>query len=148
MQQGVQHLRYDLHRMDMADRVHLLPPGGDYLDYLACFDVFTLTSREDPYPLVMLEAGLNRNPVLCFAQSGGSPDYVGTDTGCLVPYADLSAMAGIITRLADDRAERTRLGAIFYERAMRHDVAVLVPQLLARLDLLFARPTPVQHGSR
>lgn len=141
-------LRYDLDRMNMADRVYLLPPGGNYLEYVACFDLFTLTSREDPYPLVILEAGLNRNPVLCFAQSGGSPDYVGTDTGCLVPYLDLSAMAGVIVQLADDAAERERLGAIFYERAMRHDVAVLVPQLLARLDSVFAQPTTVPHGSR
>ena len=141
-------LRYDLDRMGIADRVYLLPPGGDYLDYVACFDLFTLTSREDPYPLVILEAGLNRNPVLCFAQSGGSPDYVGTDTGCLVPYLDLSVMAKVITRLCDDKVERDRLGAIFYQRAMRHDVAVLVPQLLAQLDLVLARPTPVQYGRR
>ncbi len=141
-------LHYDLARMGIADRVHLLPPGGDYLDYVTCFDLFTLTSREDPYPLVILEAGLNRNPVLCFAQSGGSPDYVGTDTGCLVPYLDLSAMAGVVTRLADNKPERDRLGAIFYQRAMRHDVAVLVPHLLAQLDSVLARPTPVQHGSR
>lgn len=141
-------LRYDLDRMSMANQVHLLPPGGNYLDYVACFDLFTLTSREDPYPLVILEAGLNRIPVLCFAQSGGSPDYVGTDTGCLVPYLDLLAMAGVISRLADDKAERDRLGAIFYERAMRHDVAVLVPQLLTRLDSVLVQPTAHQHGSR
>lgn len=141
-------LRYDLNRMNMADRVYLLPPGGTYLEYVACFDLFTLTSREDPYPLVILEAGLNRNPVLCFAQSGGSSDYVGTDTGCLVPYLDLSGMAGVLIRLADDPAERDRLGVIFYERAMRHDVAVLVPQLLTRLDSVFAQPTAGQYGSR
>ena len=143
-----QHLRYDLDRMGMTNRVHLLPPSGTYLDYVACFDLFTLTSREDPYPLVILEAGLNRNPVLCFEESGGSPDYVGTDTGCLVPYLDLAAMAGVLTRLADDRAERDRLGSIFYERAMRHDVSVLVPQLLARLDSVLVQPIAGQHGSR
>ena len=143
-----QRLHYDLDRMGIANRVHLLPPGSDYLDYVACFDLFTLTSREDPYPLVILEAGLNRNPVLCFAQSGGSPDYVGTDTGCLVPYSDLPAMAAVIGRLANNRTERDRLGTIFYERAMRHDVAVLVPQLLAKLDSVFVQSIALQHGSR
>jgi glycosyltransferase involved in cell wall biosynthesis len=143
-----QRLRYDLDRMDIASRVYLLPPGGNYLDYVACFSLFTLTSREDPYPLVILEAGLNRNPVLCFEQSGGSPDYVGTDTGCLVPYLDISAMTDVIGRLADDETERERLGAIFFERAMRHDVGVLVPQLLARLESVFAHTTAVQYGSR
>ena len=127
-------LHYDLDRMGIANRVHLLPPGGDYLDYVACFDLFTLTSREDPYPLVILEAGLNQNPVLCFAGSGGSPDFVGTDTGCLIPYLAISAMAAVLIQLSDNPTERARLGQLFYERAMAHDVATLVPHLLAKLD--------------
>lgn len=141
-------LRYDLARMNMADHVHLLPPGGNYLDYVACFDLFSLTSREDPYPLVILEAGLNHNPVLCFDGSGGSPDFVGTDTGCLVPYLDLSAMVAALARLADNPAERTRLGNLFYERAMAHDVATLVPTLLAKLDAVFLPLTPSQYVGR
>jgi glycosyltransferase involved in cell wall biosynthesis len=141
-------LHYDLARMNMANRVHLLPPGGDYLDYVACLDLFTLTSREDPYPMVILEAGLNHNPVLCFDGSGGSPDFVGTDTGCLVPYLDLSAMVAALARLADDPAERTRLGNVFYERAMAHDVATLVPTLLAKLDSVFLPLTPGQYAGR
>ena len=134
-------LTYDLNRMAMANRVHLIPPSGTYLSYVACFDVFTLTSREDPYPLVILEAGLNHNPVLCFDDSGGSPDFVGTDTGCLIPYLDLPAMAQAIINLSDTPAERARLGQLYYERAMAHDVAVLVPKLLANLDHLFFQPT-------
>ena len=140
-------LHYDLDRMNMADRVHLLPPGGNYLDYVACFDLFTLTSREDPYPLVILEAGLNRNPVLCFDGSGGSPDFVGTDTGCLVPYLDLSAMSEALNRLIDQPTERARLGNLFHDRAMAHDVSLLVPRLLATLESI-VQPTPVQHGNR
>ncbi len=141
-------LHYDLARMNMANRVHLLPPGGNYLDYVACFDLFTLTSREDPYPLVILEAGLNKNPVLCFEESGGSPDFVGADTGCLVPYLDLSAMVTALARLADDPAERIRLGNLFYERAMAHDVATLVPKLLAKLDAVFLPLIPTSHAGR
>ncbi len=141
-------LRYDLDRMGIVSNVHLLPPGGNYLDYVACFDLFTLTSREDPYPLVILEAGLNRNPVLCFDGSGGSPDFVGTDTGCLIPYLNLSAMANVLGKLSDDPTERVRLGDLFYERAMAHDVTRLVPQLLSKLDSVFLQPTPDQYADR
>ena len=140
-------LHYDLDRMGINNRVHLLPPGGNYLDYVACFDLFTLTSREDPYPLVILEAGLNHNPVLCFAGSGGSPDFVGTDTGCLIPYLDVSAMAEVLIQLGDEPAERARLGQVFFERAMAHDVARLVPQLLTKLDSVLG-PTPAHDGNR
>lgn len=140
-------LHYDLDRMGIAHRVHLIPPGGDYLDYVACFDAFTLTSREDPYPLVILEAGLNHNPVLCFTESGGSPDFVGRDTGCLIPYLDVSAMADVLIRLGDEPDERARLGQLFYERAMAHDVATLVPHLLAKLDSVL-EPAPAHDGGR
>ncbi len=142
-------LRYDLDRMAIANRVHLLPPGGNYLDYIACFDLFTLTSREDPYPLVILEAGLNHNPVLCFDGSGGSPDFVGNDTDCLIPYLDLAALTAALIRLADDPTERNRLGAVFYDRAMAHDVAVLAPKLLADLDtFVFDQLEPARYGNR
>ncbi|GAB3898612.1 hypothetical protein GCM10028803_18380 [Larkinella knui] len=127
-------LTYDLERMQLNDRVILIEPGGDYLTYFACFDIFTLTSREDPYPLVILEAGLNQIPVLCFRDSGGSPDFVGEDTGCLVNYSDVAALSDVIRRLADAPEERRRLGAIFYQRAMHHDAGVLVPRLLAILE--------------
>ncbi|GAB3257033.1 hypothetical protein GCM10027347_19230 [Larkinella harenae] len=127
-------LTYDLERMRLTNRVHLIEPGGDYLNYFACFDIFTLTSREDPYPLVILEAGLNRIPVSCFRESGGSPDFVGEDTGCLVDYSDVGALADLIRRLADAPDERRRLGSVFFQRAMNHDVGVLVPRLLSLLE--------------
>ncbi|RIV27221.1 glycosyltransferase [Fibrisoma montanum] len=142
-----QHLMYDLARMSLTDRVHLIEPGGDYLDYVACFDLFTLTSREDPYPLVMLEAGLNYNPVLTFQGSGGSADYVGHDTGCLIPYADVSAMANVLNRLINDPIERRTLGKVFYERAMAHDTSVLAPRLLSLLSTCINHQ-PVPHGYR
>ncbi|GAA4463410.1 hypothetical protein GCM10023189_41400 [Nibrella saemangeumensis] len=145
--EGYINLMYDLERMGLQTRVHLIEPGANYLDYVACFDIFTLTSREDPYPLVILEAGLNRIPVLCFQQSGGSPDYVGQDTGCLVPYSDVSAMAEVIRHLADNLAERSRLGAIFYERAMAHDTETLVPNLLTILDSMLHELSH-HHGRR
>ncbi|CCH55962.1 glycosyl transferase group 1 [Fibrisoma limi BUZ 3] len=142
-----QHLTYDLARMGLTDRVHLIEPGGDYLNYVACFDLFTLTSREDPYPLVMLEAGLNYNPVLTFQGSGGSADYVGHDTGCLIPYADVSAMATVLDRLINDPFERRELGEVFYQRAMAHDTSVLAPRLLSILST-FINHQPVSHGYR
>ncbi|RCR69636.1 glycosyltransferase family 4 protein [Larkinella punicea] len=135
-------LTYDLERMRLNERVILIEPGGDYLNYFACFDIFTLTSREDPYPLVILEAGLNRIPVLCFRDSGGSPDFVGEDTGCLVAYSDVTALADLIRRLADAPDERSRVGAIFYQRAMNHDAGVLVPRLLAILETALNEHTP------
>ena len=39
--------------------------------YYQLMNVFLTTSREDPYPLVNLEAAYNEVPILCFQDSGG-----------------------------------------------------------------------------
>ncbi len=46
----------DLVRLGLADRMHFVGEVAAPADLLATFDVFCLTSREDPFPLVMLEA--------------------------------------------------------------------------------------------
>jgi glycosyltransferase involved in cell wall biosynthesis len=123
-------LSHDLVRMGIADGVHLVPPSGDYLEYMACFDVFFLSSREDPYPLVMIEAGLNHSPVVAFAGSGGATTYLGGQTALLVPYLDISAAASVMLELINDPQRRETLGDIFFKKAQNHDVSVVVPQIM------------------
>ncbi|MBS1600056.1 MAG: glycosyltransferase [Bacteroidetes bacterium] len=53
------------------------------------FDIFLLTSREDPYPLVVIEAAIMKIPALCFEGSGGAPEFISDDSGWTVP--DFSA---------------------------------------------------------
>ena len=53
-------------------------------------DVFTLTSREEPFGTVVLEAFLNETPVIAFEGRGGYVDVVKDgETGCLVKYDDV-----------------------------------------------------------
>ena len=40
-----------------------------------------MTSREDPFPLVNLEAMTNGVPVICFKDSGGSEELVDSSSG-------------------------------------------------------------------
>lgn len=47
----------------------------DYYDYLNCGDGFLLTSRQDPYPLVMIEAALLGKPIVSFP-SGGVSEFI------------------------------------------------------------------------
>ena len=127
-------ISHDIDKMGISQNIHLIPPCANYLDYVCIYDIFVLTSREDPYPLVILEAGLNKIPVICFAGSGGSPDFVGRETGCVVDYLDVAGMANVILNLGADVSEMARLGEIFYKRANLHDVEILVPQMLSLLS--------------
>lgn len=61
-------------------------------------DAFALTSREDPFPTVVLEALSAGLPVTAFDRSGGIPEMLReTQEGDVVPYCDVTAMAAAIT---------------------------------------------------
>lgn len=70
---------------------------------IASADVFCLPSREDSFPLVMLEAGALGKPVLAFRQSGGAEEYCSKGGGFLFPYLDVSAMGEFILQRAAHR---------------------------------------------
>lgn len=53
--------------------------------WLAAADVFALTSLEDPFPLVMLEAAWLGKPLVGFADSGGLAEFWQPGMGILVP---------------------------------------------------------------
>jgi len=95
------------------------------LPYMIAADVFLLPSREDPFPLVCLEAADVGLPVICFAEAGGMPDFVGTDGGAVVPYLDVPRMADELSSLLNDEAKTRTLGRRARERVRRHfDVSV------------------------
>ncbi len=110
----------DIRKAGLADRVHLIPPTPEVLRYTSRFDVFVLCSREDPYPLVVFEAGLSGVPVVCFDGAGGSPELVEDDGGFVVPYLDMDALRDrVLTLLGQPDLGRTmgeRLGQKIRER--------------------------------
>jgi glycosyltransferase involved in cell wall biosynthesis len=70
-------------------------------DYYQIMDVFCMVSREEPFGLVMLEAGICGLPVLSFAQSGYPEEFTTPDVGFVLPYADVEKMAEKIIYLKD-----------------------------------------------
>jgi glycosyltransferase involved in cell wall biosynthesis len=108
------------------------------LDYFAASDVFALTSREDPYPLVCLEAALMGLPVLCFENAGGMPEFVEHDGGMIFGYLDVAAMANGIIELAGLPEKRQLLGATASAKVKsQHDVGIGGRRLYGvMLDLL------------
>ncbi len=67
----------------------------------AC-SLMLLTSREDPFPTVVLEALSIGRPVVAFANSGGMPELLSdTGVGVVVPLADTVAMAEAVDALLD-----------------------------------------------
>lgn len=130
-------LTLDVAKAGLTDRVRFVAPTPDVLRYMARFDIFLLCSREDPYPLVMLEAGLSGVPVVCFEGAGGAAELVETDGGAVVPYLDLLAMAKAIQRLADDADLRRKQGETLRQKIQqRHNLQKSTSEFMALLATL------------
>ena len=88
-------------------RVRLEPFSDRVEDWLAAADCLLLSSREDPYPTVALEAMAAGLPVVSFAGATGL-DALQRRFGTLAERVDASAAAAAVTRAlaADDEAAR------------------------------------------
>lgn len=122
---------YDIEKAGLSGRFHLLSSRPGAINSIDLFDVFVLTSREDPYPLVMLEAADLAKPIVCFADSGGAPEFVEDDAGFVVPYLDVEAMAARVGELLDNEELRSRLGAAGQAKVRRqHGIAAGAGRIL------------------
>ncbi len=146
-----------------------LRPGHreDAADWFSAADGFCLTSREDPFPTVVLEALSAGLPVAAFEGAGGAPDVLAGARGVVVAMADPVAMAaGLARLLRQPRDAAARVAAAAAARAEFDFAAyaaavlalaapdlprigVVVPSynyarhMAARLDSIFAQTHPV-----
>jgi glycosyltransferase involved in cell wall biosynthesis len=81
------------------------------LPFMLAADVFLLTSREDPFPLVCLESADCGVPIICFAEAGGMPEFVGSTCGAVVPYLDVEAMTNKLCSFIQNERKSRELGA-------------------------------------
>lgn len=116
------YLPYDIHQLGLQDQLIMTGSVSAHIPYLAQFDIFVLTSREDPFPLVVLDAASLGKPVVCFDQAGGAPELIEKDAGFVVPYMDMVALDSAVVQLVEDAALRQQMGACGQRKITeRHD---------------------------
>ena len=139
-QDGLEFTR-DIELSGLEDFITVIPSQPNPLEYFSGLDLFLLTSREDPFPLVCLEAAAFGVPLVCFARSGGMPEFVGEDSGIVVDYLDVAAVAARVVELLRDKERRLRYGRAAQEKVrVRHDVAVAGPKILAAMQRTLTEP--------
>ncbi|MCW5554724.1 MAG: glycosyltransferase family 4 protein [Verrucomicrobiae bacterium] len=125
---------HDLELLGLRDQCVRVQSTAEVGRYYSAMNVFALTSREDPFPLVMLEAGAHELPLVCFANSGGGPEFARNGTGRVVPYLDLAAFASELATLFGEPSLCQRLGAEAARRVREHHTAESqCPKLLASM---------------
>ncbi len=111
-QEHIRHwLMHDAALHGLHNRVILTGPRSDTVPYFLAADLFALTSREDPCPIVNLEAMESGLPVVAFEDAGGAPEVLDR-AGVAVPYLDVAAMADEILSLLQDDPRRQEMGRL------------------------------------
>jgi glycosyltransferase involved in cell wall biosynthesis len=89
-------------RLGLEDRVSLLGWRQDVRALLAAADLFVLPSRNEGFPISLLEALASGTPVIA-SRIGGIPELISDKhTGLLVPPDDAPALAAAISTLLAD----------------------------------------------
>ncbi|KQZ56370.1 hypothetical protein ASD53_12525 [Lysobacter sp. Root559] len=161
-------VRASVARAGLADRLHFIGRRSNTDHYYAGADLYALTSREDPYPSVVLESFDVGVPVVGFAGTGGLDALIQHQCGSLAPMLDIEAYADQCLKLLADRprrqeiSERVRelieseysfrsyvLDLLALTRQQRPLVSVVVPNynyahyLAERLDSIVRQTLPV-----
>jgi len=126
----VEGYRYECMQLGIAPSIIFTDATSDPASYFQAFDAFALTSREDPFPLVALEAAALKKPIICFENSGGIPELIEHQGGTVVPYLDIKSFADQIIKWASDRNSASTIGESAYQEVQRYDVKNVAPQVL------------------
>lgn len=103
-------LRASIEASGFTSQFHFVGLDFHTDEYYAGADIYALTSREDPFPSVVLEALSVGLPVVAFAGSGGSADVLDRGCGILIENISASDLAITLGGMLDDPDLRRRLG--------------------------------------
>ena len=109
------YLRDQIRRAGLSGHVHIMDPLQNLQAAFAEADLFFLSSRLDPLPLVSIEAMEHGLPLVCFEGASGIADYLKESReafSTVVPYLDTESAARCIRELINDSALRKHVGSV------------------------------------
>jgi len=135
IEQNLKHwLKSDLNSGVLKENFHNIPFTNQISKYLCASDVFAMTSREDPFPSVVMESLALGTPVVGFAGGGGFTELLDLPVnGQVVPMADIRAMANAIDSEAETDSDDKK-GERIYSATERFSWDDYVFSLLQYLD--------------
>lgn len=98
----------DLQKLGLEDSVVFKGLQIKPLDEILNFDIMLLTSREDPFPLACIEAGMLGIPIICFDKGNGICEVVKNGGGTITPYLNVERMADVVLNYYHDRVLLTK----------------------------------------
>jgi glycosyltransferase involved in cell wall biosynthesis len=114
----------------LEDRFRLTGEVADPLPLIAQATALMLPSREDPFPLVALEAASCGVPIVCFdTMAQGVGTWVSQGAGQMVRAFDREAMAGALARMLSEPLWHKAASERAWRAAQEFDIERIAPQI-------------------
>ncbi len=122
-------LQRKIDSLGVTDSAHIMGPTQQLYEIMAMSSVFTLPSRFEGLPMVLLEAMQIGVPVVAFDCPTGPRDVIDDEVdGLLVPNGDIEAFGRAIDRLIREPLLRKSLAARAAEKIKQYDTPRLAEQ--------------------
>jgi len=95
---------------NLTNHVFFLGEKKNPYPYYQMFDLFYLTSREDPFPLVMLENASLGKTIIGFRGTGGFEEFVDYDSDLLIDSFDIQQATDVIIKLKNNETTSAKVG--------------------------------------
>ncbi|WP_281228095.1 glycosyltransferase family 4 protein [Flavobacterium aquiphilum] len=124
-------LVFDCIKSNFQNNIHFIEHIPEANTYFNEFEVFMMLSREDPFPLVNLEAAIWQVPIICFENTGGTEELVSENCGIKVPYGNLNMFAEAIIRVIENEQFKNEMGMNIKEKVLReYDINVVGEKII------------------
>ena len=134
-------LMYDAVKCRIDDKLLFISNMPDPGNHMALFDVFVLLSREDPFPLIVLEAAFLKKPVVAFENSGGIPEFIIQGAGLLAPYLNIAELAVQIFQLSKDKEAAKKFGLTGKRLVTtKYNTAAVAPTIFKQIEEVISQP--------
>jgi len=110
------------------DYFTLLSEKKNPFPYVQLADVFILPAREDPFPLVVLEAMALSKPTVVFKDAGGIHEAI-QDAGVIVSPMTVDAFEDALVTCITDKGARDMYGLRAKIHQQKYDAHYLLPQV-------------------
>jgi len=95
-----------INRAELGDSFSIITDVNEFDSVYGLADIFFLSSRLDPLPLVAQGALFHKLPLVCFDSTGGIPEYLHQDNVAaesIVPFLDIESAALKITNIINNK---------------------------------------------
>lgn len=116
--EGFSQLIYDIRKLNLFDKVTIIPNKHNAINYINLTDIILVLSRDESFSLVAIEAGFLKKPILCFEGTGGPCEIVDFQSRFIVPYADIEMMCERINLLIENPSLYSEMGEYLYKKVM------------------------------